>query len=336
MSHTIVYDRLFLRCEDRYIPFCLYGSSNVTQFSYKTHKEIREREWHTFTYNDEMILGTADQIMDTVKKYHPGENRENFTFHSHWMNDAQVIIFFANGIKRAVTLEEIKKQANQSLECYIGAYVPDEDIKNYPNSERWMHEHYERLLICCPYNTGDLIQWIENAKKEKTRLLNTGKARSAYINIRCNSEEPIKAFPRSVINEPCYMYAPGMGYVENHTHDRVSFTSSADWEKAKLFQNSDEAYLTADLFPNIGAVKLIPAINLMKKKESGTVIMSIETYGKRRYIEKKTRKWVYFTHLPELAKRFRTEKEALRWYKDKIEGKVAGAGKPETETLVLQ
>lgn len=64
--------------------------------------------------------------------------------------------------------------------------------------------------------------------------------------------------------------------------------------------------------------------------------MSIETYGKRRFIEKKTRKWVYFTHLPELAKRFRTEKEALRWYKDKIEGRVAGAGKPKTETLVLQ
>ena len=47
----------------------------------------------------------------------------------------------------------------------------------------------------------------------------------------------------------------------------MSFTSSADWEKAKLFQNSDEAYLTADLFPNIGAVELIPAINLMKKKK---------------------------------------------------------------------
>ena len=333
MGYTIVYDRLFLRCGDRFIPFCLYGSNNCTQISYRTNKEIRERSWDTFIYNDDMILGTADEIMDIVKRLHTGDRQENFKYHGRWLDDAQVVTFFANGIRHAVTVEELRQQTRESLECCISAYVPDEDADNYPQSERWNHEHHERLQQMYPKSTDELIQWIEAAKTEKANVLSSGKARSAYINIYCASEEPLKVIPREKLNEPCFLYAPRWGYVISVSKSEATFTGPENWEKAQSFLNSEDAYLAADTNPNLGAVKLVPVRQLQKAKERANVVLSVQTNAGRRYIEKKTPRWIYYTSLPERAKKFRSEAAAMKWYQEKVEGKATGTSAPRTEIL---
>lgn len=333
MGYTIVYDRLFLRCGDRFIPFCLHGSNNCTQFSRRTGKEIRERDWELFIYDDDMILGTADEIMDIVKRMHQGDRQENFKYHGRWMDDAQVVKFFENGIKRAVTIEELRQQAHESLDCSLGAYVPDADADNYPESDRWAHEHHERMLPCYPKSTEELIQWVEAAKAEKANLLSRGKARTVYINIRCASEEPLKVIPREKLNEPCFLYAPRWGYIVSVSKDQATFTVPENWEKAQVFLNSEDAYLAADTNPNLGAVKLVPVRQLQKAKENATVVLSVQTNAGRRYVEKKTPRWIYYTHLPERAKKFKSEAAALKWYQEKVEGKVTGLKDPETEIL---
>lgn len=333
MGYTIVYDRLFLRCGDRFIPFCLYGANNCTQISYKTGCEIRERSWHTFIYDDEMILGTAEEIMEIVKKLHPGDRQENFTYHGHWLNDVQVIKFFENGIKHAVTVEELQQQAHESLDCCISAYVPDDDVDNYPPSERWNHEHHERVLQRYPKSTEELIQWIDAAKAEKANLLSTGKARSAYITIRCASEEPLYVIPRSKCNEPCLLYAPRWGYVISISKDRASFTDPANWKNAQVFLNSEEAYLAADTNPNLGAVKLVSVRQMQSASKKNNVVLSVQTNAGRRYVEKKTPKRIYYTSSPERAKKFSSDSAALRWYKEKLDGKVTGLSAPQTITI---
>ena len=333
MSFTIVYDRLFLRCGDRYIPFCLYGSNNCTQISYRTHKEIRERDWNSFIYNDDMILGTADKIMEIVTNLHQGDRQENFKYHGRWLDDAQVIKFFENGIKRAVTVEELRQQAHESLDCCISAYVLNDDADKYPQSERWNHEHHEWLLQKHPKSTEELIQWVEAAKAEKANLLSTGKARSAYINIHCASEEPLKVIPREKLNEPCFLYAPRWGYVIRVSKHESTFTGPENWEKAQVFLNSEDAYLAADTNQNLGAVKLVPVRQLQKAKERTSVVLSVQTNAGRRYIERKTPRRIYYTSLPERAKKFKSEAAALKWYQEKVEGRVIGLKDPETEIL---
>ena len=42
MSYEIVYNRQFLKVDDKIIPLVLYGSNNCYQYDYNTGKEKRE------------------------------------------------------------------------------------------------------------------------------------------------------------------------------------------------------------------------------------------------------------------------------------------------------
>lgn len=322
MGHTIVYDRLFIRAGDRFIPFCLYGSSNCTQISYKTGREILERSWDVFSYGDNMILGTADEIMEAVRKLHPGGRNENFVFHGKWLDDAQVLRFFENGIKNAVTIEEIRRQAHQSLVCNIEAYVRAPDADSFPAEEQWRHEEYKTLLVGYPKTSSELITWVQTAKEVKNRLMAEGEAKSAYINISCLSENAMKVLPAESVAEPCVLYTPKWGYLVSITDTSVSFTGKENWERALVFPNSEDAYLAADKNSQIGAVKPVPVRVLQQKSAKNRFVLSVDAGQRGRvYIEKKTPRYVFYTRLPERAKRFPTEAAAAKWFREKIEGK---------------
>lgn len=330
MGYTIVYDRLFLRCGERYIPFCLYGASNCTQISYKTGKEILERTWHTFVYCDDMILGTAEQIMGIVRKQNEGDYSDHFKFHSNWLDGTQVIKFFENGLKNAVTVEELRQQAQESLRCFISAYIPDPDANDYPVDERWKHEHHEERATKYPKTTNELIEWITYAKAEKEKMISSGESRSAYINIQCASEEPLTVYPHESLSEPCLLYSARMkGYIASLSKNSAAFAPKEHWEKATVFANAEDAYLAVEAFPFLGAVRIVPLRQLQQGRERNRVILSVLTNGTRKYIEKKTPRWIYFTQAKERAKRFPSESATLKWYKEKIENRVAGATAPE-------
>lgn len=267
MGYIIVYDRLFLRCGDKYIPFCLYGSNNCSMYSYRAGREIRERSWKPFAYHDGMILGTKEEIMHIVKECHPGNKNENFVFHNKWLNDEQVVRFFENGIKSAVTVEDIRDQAHETLCCRLYAYMVPKEAKEYVEGLGMRYVGYnvcKTLLEKYPGTADELVQWVEEAKAEKERLLKEGLANNVLISITCGDERPLKVYAQQEFDEPCVLYTPDMGYLKDITPTSVSFASK-HWEYAKVYPNSKDAYFAVAKHPLVGPVKAIALKQLQKK-----------------------------------------------------------------------
>lgn len=334
MSIEIVYDRKFIRCGDRYIPFCLYGSSNCTQRNYRTGREVLERSWNTFVYNDDMLLATEAELMAIVRKYHDGDRSDNFRFRGEMLNDEQVVRFFQNGIKGAVTVEELREQTRCSVSCYLGAYVNDADAAKYPEEERWRHSHFETKFDLHPRTTDELVDWIVRMKAEKAKWIQSGATKHAYITINYYSDEAIKAFPKKVINAPCIAKC-SYGYVVSASETTMSYNKDAS--KAKVFENSDAAYLYIRQNHNAGAVRLFPYDSTAAVKEK-TIVLSLKdeknysTYG-RLYVWKLTRGRMHYTMNPRAAHRFVSEKEALRYFEKKIQGRFSGVSEPRAEAV---
>ena len=334
MSIEIVYDRKFIRCGDRFIPFCLYGSSNCTQRNYRTGREVLERQWNTFVYNDDMLLATEKELMAIVRKYHDGDRSDNFRFRGEMLSDEQVVRFFLNGIKGAVTVEEIREQTGCSVSCYLGAYVKDADAANYPEEEWWRHSHFESKFSLHPRTTDELDDWIGQMKAEKARWIQSGEVKHAYITINYYSDEAIKAFPKKNINGPCIAKC-SYGYVVSVSETTMSYNKEAS--KAKVFENSDAAYLYIRQNRNAGAVRLIAYDGQTSVKEKPFVLSlkdekNYPFYG-RLYVWKLTRGKMHYTRSARAARRFTSEKEALKYFEKKIQGRFSGVSEPLAEVV---
>lgn len=320
MSYTIVYDRRFIRCGDLYIPMALYGDNNVTEFSFQAKREVRVRDWKTFVYSDEMLLGTADKIMEIVSQYHPkwSHDGESFQFRGKFMDNAATYHFFENGIKDAMTIEDIAWQTNQNT--LVGEIRVYQEGFNYDStlSSKQAYLH----------SSKEIADWVENAKKTKADILANAKAKSVYICLGFSGNDPLRVSVIKDRTEPYVaIYRPKRNssrvkcYVKAVDASRMEYTPNI--KEAHVFQNIDDAYLT---IPRWGRedLKLVP---LEKETASGThaagnYVLSVNHLGMRVYIQRRTKRTTYFTHTPDSGnKRFSSEKEALRWFKDKLEGK---------------
>ena len=71
-------------------------------------------------------------------------------------------------------------------------------------------------------------------------------------------------------------------------------------------------------------IKLVPLskAKAVQEKPKGEYVLTVVLYGRRVYIQRRTRRSTFYTiDLEAGTKRFYSEKEALRWFKDKLEGK---------------
>ena len=318
MSYTIVYDRRFLKCKDRYIPLALYGDNNVSEINYRTGKEIRCRSWGTFIYDYEMLLGTEEKIMEIVGRYHPkgSHGGEGFKFHGNWMDDAAVYRFFENGIRDAMIIEDIAWQTGENsvvaeIKAYQKDYTYDETL-----SSKQVYLH----------TSDEIFTWVENAKKVRQELLDSGKAKSAYVCLGFSGSEPLKV---SVIRERNIPYVAeyrkrlGKGrlvksYVEQVDSSRMSYTQ--DHEKALVFQSIDDAYLHIPRWAREN-IMLVPAETISKrvKRAPGKYVLTAELYGRRVIIERRTRGSTFYTStVSPNTKRFHTENAALKWYNEML------------------
>lgn len=305
MSIEIVYDRKFIRCGDRFIPFCLYGSNNCTQFNYRTGREILERSWSTFTYGDDMLLATADDLMAIVRKYNPGPGGEHFRWRGELLSDEQVVKFYEQGIKGAVTVEELIEQTGSTVHCDLGAYEYNDDADQYPEQDRFLHTTFKTRFDTYPRTTGELVDWINRMKEEKAAWLKTGKVKYVYIQVRYTSIEPITCYPVKQINGPCI--ARGRyGYIVDASPTSVSYDKEA--KRAKVFPDSETAYLYVRQNRNAGAIRLSPW-----KEPTPGVVISVLRGGTRIYVQKLTRKHLYFAYTAKCAKQFASEAIARAW-----------------------
>lgn len=109
MSYEIVYNRQFLKVDDKIIPLTLYGSNNCYEYNHITGKERRERGWHPMYLGRNTLPALpADKLMEHIRTMCNGY--EHFMKNGKWVDDAGLIRFFEKGIKEAMTIEEMKEE----------------------------------------------------------------------------------------------------------------------------------------------------------------------------------------------------------------------------------
>lgn len=298
MGYTKVYDRHFLLADGKYIPICLSGASNVTE--YINGREVNERAWDAFTYSDEMLLADAETLMDTVRSYHTGGCDECFTYHGKWLGDEQVIRFFENGIKNACTIEELLMQLpDQFLRVRLDCWNMNENsVCRAPMMDEFIT------------TTERLVEWTEQAKKEKERLLASGEWKSCYLSYSFRGREPLVVSSHALCSGPLIVKS-GNGYITEKQRDRCKIGNIKD---AMVFSDLEAA--VADL-PFGWRYRFLPASRKEspKQKQSKQWVLSVkDSAGRRVYIQQLSSAHCWFCYSVEGAKRFSSEKEALRWY----------------------
>lgn len=321
MSYTIVYDRRFLKCGELYIPMALFGDNNVTEYDYRSKREVRVRRWDTFIYSDDMLLASADKIMEIVNQFHPkgSHTGESFVFHGKWMDDAAAYRWFENGIKDAMSIEDIAWQTNQNT--LVGEIRVYQEGFSYDSVLSSMQEYL--------HSTKEITEWVENAKKRKAELFANKQAKSVYIclgfigtdslrvSVIRNRTEPYVAQSRQI----SMGRAVKLSYVEKFDSSRTTYTEDID--KAYVFKDIEDAYAAIPRWVR-DYIKLVPLskAKAVQEKPKGEYVLTAVLYGRRVYIQKRTRRSTFYTiDLEAGTKRFPSEKEALRWFKDKLEGK---------------
>lgn len=321
MSYTIVYDRRFIKCGELFIPMALFGDNNVTEYDYRSKREVRVRRWDTFVYSDEMLLAPAGKIMEIVSQFHPKKSNtgESFVFHGKWMDDAATYRWFENGIKDAMSIEDIAWQTNQNT--LVGEIRVYQEGFSYDSALSSKQEYL--------HSTKEITEWVENAKKRKAELLANAQAKSVYICLGFIGTDPLHVSVIKNRTEPyvaqCRRLSMGravkLSYVEKIDSSRTTYTEDID--KAYVFKDIEDAYAAIPRWVR-DYIKLVPlsTAKAAQGKPKGEYVLTAVIYGHRVYIQRRTSRSTYYTsYLEAGTKRFHSEKEALRWFKDKLEGK---------------
>ena len=132
MSYMIVYERQFLKTGDgRYIALALIGSNNCYQET-SPNRWKRERSWSPILASNGGIANgspavTEEEMLQAAEMRCGGEYQEHFKWHGKWVNDKGWTSFIKNGIKSAMTLEELNEASYHDiyLRCYLSIWYTD-------------------------------------------------------------------------------------------------------------------------------------------------------------------------------------------------------------------
>lgn len=186
MSYTIVYNRQFLKIDNKIIPLSLYGDNNCTQ--YHNGRERRVREWYSMYFNggNQMIAVTEDEITEKIKSYTGGQYQDHFMKNSKWVDDKGLIRFFNDGIKEAKTIDELQEEfffsgmqgsfsvwkgMENTIENRVSIYSSD-DLRKFlaDSQERINKADQESVYICLQYMNEEFKPRIAKQKAAKERL----------------------------------------------------------------------------------------------------------------------------------------------------------------------
>lgn len=151
MSYTIMYGKQFLKTSRGIIPLALHGDNNVTERV--RGREVRERHWSV--YANDKIEFAPDEYLAYLQSFCGNEYREHFYANGKFVNDKGLIAWAKNGIREALTIEEIRKIIPvQSVTCYILVGIKDSyesrtEEWRYCNTtkelETWLDMAYARV-----------------------------------------------------------------------------------------------------------------------------------------------------------------------------------------------
>lgn len=228
MSYNIVYAREFIKAGDgRILPLVLCGSNNCWTMSI-SGRESRERHWHLiYISTNEIPALFPKQLIDKVKTYIPSEYQQHFKRNGKWVDDAGLMRFFENGIKKAKTLEEINDELL---------------IKSLLCGEIYYYKGYD--TVCIHSSIIKSTEQLDEFLSEADRLICENKdARKLYVDISFDIE---KSLERKKIKrrkkerlKQFYAVTTNFGYVSSLTRSGIYSTHSADY--AKQFKTEKEA-----------------------------------------------------------------------------------------------
>jgi len=200
MSYSIFYNRCFIKATDKdgqdyIVPMIQAGSNNCTQISRKG-REIRERSWEGLKYfTDGKIIGTPEEILkgiddersqrieranNNVKEYNDTSwayDDKRFGYHASialagrstsGTSFSAFRAFFSNGIKNAVTIEELIKN-EVHIRLFVSSYSVEKikekglEVKEtfYPKTSEELlekakeYQEYYGELNCCYITVDD-------------------------------------------------------------------------------------------------------------------------------------------------------------------------------------
>lgn len=176
MSYTIVYAREFLKTNDgRIIPLVLSGSNNLWEG--RRHNDRRVRSWGTWLIQDRTSPAIQPaELLANVKSLIPSTYNEHFKRCGKWVDDGGLVRFFENGVKKALTYEELSAQA-----CYMptlyGVIRVTNNGGNFDESHRTYIQSSDELDAFLDF----VDEYIRDNQEEK-----------CYVSIEFDFDEPIK------------------------------------------------------------------------------------------------------------------------------------------------
>lgn len=292
MSYTIMYGRQFIKTTRGIIPLALFGDNNVTVFI--NGREVRERHWSPYVKG--RVELTPEQYMSQIQDWCGSVYQEHFMMNGRWVNDAELIAWAKNGIKNALTIEEIRDFCpTQKLSASLYMGVKDSfDSKN---------ELAQTLLT-----TEALERWIDRAYARMDELKD--QMRYIVIDLSFLGREPLRILKKPEPKGEVLLLERN-GYITDIADN--SYCCSKDISQALVFESAERG---RELLRQAGFVvrnlKFVKAENKFKPRDF-MIRVSTKTHAGENYITKVSRSKLHFTSRQEYAKRFASEKEADRY-----------------------
>lgn len=146
MSYSIVYDRVVIKHGDRYTFVILVGDNN-TYCGFNSKK--RSRHWSVSNFN-----ATAEEIYEHYFSMCGTDFQEHFMWGRKFLDDVELMKWVQNGIKNALSIEEICKRLKHSVWCSAQSWSP----KTYS-------QKISRLDATVS-TTADYINWVNLIETE--------------------------------------------------------------------------------------------------------------------------------------------------------------------------
>jgi len=172
MSYEILYDKCFVKANDKYLPMVLAGSNNCYQFD-RSARGRRARSWFNLTYAcpDGKRYATEAELLEHIEaekkkmvENHGDEAMENYGYYSSFKiggntrtTFAQYKGIFVTGMKKALTVEQLKE-----YDVDLQVYTYDYGTKYQEIAKKDGSEWLESVII---ESTEHLFETIEKFEK---------------------------------------------------------------------------------------------------------------------------------------------------------------------------
>ena len=291
MSYDICHDRCFIKSGLGYTPMWLVGSNNCTEPVCGLDGRWRERRERHWSPIDNLAGVSEADLMTMAWKYVRGTDYQ-FMRNGKWVDDAGWIRFVENGIKKAVTIEELLKATHRNtMLCRLHVWVGDDS-------------HFE--LETYVKSTAEYDEWLHKAKALKESRTDKW---GPWFTIDMGMREPIKISPASQ-NLTGRVAAKYEGnYIVRF--DERSITYSKRVNDAIIFDSLDEAKKACE--GHGLPIQYVNGDNVASRKEWKWCIKVNTGVHQGEYIRQRTAKRLKLDYDTKYAKRFPTKAAAEKY-----------------------